>query len=148
MEIVDLIKPTGIAQPGMSVQEAFRLCVEADVPGIPFKDREGEICGKVSIRHILKATCIPDFMVRHSHLLGDQIHHLAIPCELVREVMGLDIDDFVLPTIAVATSRTSFAKALAIMEDIDTTYLFVIDNGDYKGMVSVMGIARAMLDNV
>lgn len=148
MEIIDLIKPTGIAHPGMSVQEAFRLCVEADVPGIPFKDAAGKMCGKVSIRHILKVTCIPDFMVQHSHLLGDAIHHLAIPREQVSDVLGLKIDDFVISTVAVATSKTSFAKALAIMEDRDTTYLFVCDDGVYKGIVSVMGIAKAMIDNV
>ena len=31
------------------------------------------------------------------------------------------------------------------MEDVNTTYLFVIDDGEYLGIVTIMGIARAIL---
>ncbi len=148
MNILDLIAPTKIAKPGMYVREVFRICVEADVPGVPFENHEGRIVGKVSIRHILKETCIPDFMVRHSHLLGDNSESLIIPWDKIGEVLKLRVDEFVLPDIAIATPATSFSKALAIMENMDTTYLFVIDDGDYRGVVSITGIARAMLANV
>jgi len=147
MELIDLIKPTGIASPGMRIEDVFRICVDADVPGIPFQGQDGYISGKVSIRHILKQTCIPDFMVRHAKLLGDEIHHLAISREQISRLLKLQVDGFVLSDIAVARSTTPFSKALAIMEDMDTTYLFVIDDGIYKGVVSVMGIAQAMISD-
>jgi len=37
-------------------------------------------------------------------------------------------------------------KAIALMERYDTTYLFIVDDGEYKGVVNVLGIARRMLD--
>lgn len=146
MKLVDVIKPTAVGRPGMLVKDVFRLCVEADVPGIPFVDEYQQIIGKLSIRHVLKETCIPDFMVKHAHLLGDTLHHLDISKELLASVLALPADDFVLPDSPQATSNTPFSKALAIMEEQDTTYLFVMDQGIYRGTVSIMGIAHAMLE--
>jgi hypothetical protein len=37
------------------------------------------------------------------------------------------------------------AKALAVMERHDTTYLFVIDGDHYLGTISIMGVAAAAL---
>jgi CBS domain-containing protein len=147
MELTNLIIPTGTARPGMSVLEVFRECVRADVPGIPFQEMDGSITGKASIRHVLKETFIPDFMVKHAHLLGDKIHHLDIKESQLSDVLPLEIDPFILTEIAVVNSSTPIAKALATMEDLDTTYLFVIDDGVYKGIVSIMAIARTMLTN-
>lgn len=147
MELTNFIIPTGTARPGMSVLEVFRECVRADVPGIPFQELNGSITGKASIRHVLKETFIPDFMVKHAHLLGDDLCHLRIPDNQIADVLSLDIDAFVLPKIAVVNSSAPIAKALATMEDLDTTYLFVIDDGVYKGSVSIMAIGRALLEH-
>jgi len=73
MEISSLLIATGIAHAGMTVGQVFGECVKADVRGIPFQEGNGAITGKISIRHILKEKCIPDFMVKHSHLLGDEL---------------------------------------------------------------------------
>lgn len=146
MKLSNLIIPTAVARPGMLVREVVRECVRANVPGIPFQAADGRITGKASIRHILKENCIPDFMVKHARLLGNEIRHLSIPEAQFRQVMALTIDAFVLPNMAVANSSTPLSKALAIMEDEDTTYLFVIDEGEYKGIVSIMGIGQVMLD--
>jgi CBS domain-containing protein len=35
-------------------------------------------------------------------------------------------------------------KALAIMEKNDTSYLFVVDDGEYQGIVTIQGIAAKM----
>lgn len=146
MQISSLIIPTGVARPGMTVAEVLRECVRTDVPGIPFRNEAGEITGKASIRHILKEKCVPDFMVKHSHLLGDELGQLHIHQEHAREIMALPIEPFVLPHMAVASPSNPIAKVLAIMEDVNTTYLFVIDEeGEYLGIVTIMGIARAIL---
>jgi CBS domain-containing protein len=146
MELADLVIPTGIARPGMTVAQVFTECVTAGVPGVPFQDAEGNITGKASIRHILKETCIPDFLVRHSYLLGNEIRHLTIPDSHVHKVLALKVDPLILSQIAVASPTTPLAKALAIMENMHTTYLFIIDNGTYHGVVSIMAIARAMME--
>jgi hypothetical protein len=145
MQLSNLIIPTGVARPGMTVAQVFQECVRADVPGIPFQDADGKITGKASLRHVLKVNCIPDFMVQHSRLLGDELGSLQIREDHAREVLKLPIDPFILPEMAVASSATPVAKALAIMEDLDTTYLFVIDEGVYRGIISVMCVGRALL---
>jgi len=118
-----------------------------DVPGIPFQAADGSITGKVSICHILKETCIPHFMVKHAHLLGDDMRHLGISKEYVSEVLALEIDEYILPKMAVVNSNTAISKALAVMERADTSYLFVVDDGTYRGVVTIIGIARTMLES-
>jgi CBS domain-containing protein len=145
MELIDLVIPTAVATPGMRVAEVFRECIDKQVPGLPFRDASGRITGKASIRHVLKLNCIPDFMVTHAALLGDHLDGLDIPQEKARYVINLPIDDFVIPDMAVIGSRSPVAKALAVMERHDTTYLFVIDGDDYRGTISIMGIAAAAL---
>ena len=146
MQLLDLVVPTAVATPGMRVAEVFRECIDRQVPGIPFRGPNGRITGKASIRHILKLNCIPDFMVTHAALLGDQLDELAIPPEKARYVINLPIDDFVIPDPAVIGSHAPVAKALAVMERNNTTYLFVIDGDDYRGTISIMGIAAAALE--
>ena len=145
MKLTDLFVPTAVATPGMAVSEVFRECVDKQVPGIPFRDSSGRIVGKASIRHVLKETCIPDFMVRHAGLLGDHIESLTIPAAKAQRLLQLTIDPFVLSDTAVINSEAPISKALAVMERHDTTYLFVIDDDRYFGVVSIMGIGKAVL---
>jgi CBS domain len=145
MHLKNLIIPTGVVSLGTSVKTTFQKCVAAKVPGIPCVDQTGAIIGRASIRHILKETCIPDFMVKHVRLLGDSIGPLTIPDEQVREVLALSIDPFILTRIATISSMAPIAKALAVMENYKTTYIFVIDNNVYQGVITIMGIAEHML---
>lgn len=147
MELTELIIPTGEARPGMTVAEVFAECVRRNVPGIPYRDASGRITGKVSMRHVLKETCIPEFVWRHSDLLGDEIPTLKIPEARAQEVLQLPVDPFVLPKAARITSTSPIAKALAVMEDYDTTYIFVVDAGEtYRGLVTIMAVAQCMLE--
>ncbi len=145
MTLDDLIVPTAVATPGMPVEDLFRECAAKQVPGLPFRDASGHITGKASIRHVLKITCIPDFMVKHVALLGDKLPSLTIPAEKARHVLALKIDPFVLPDVVRISRGTPISKALAAMERHDTTYLFVIEGDEYYGCVSIMGIGEAMI---
>jgi hypothetical protein len=129
----------------MKVVELFRECAAKQVPGIPFRDASGRIAGKASIRHVLKMTCIPDYMVKHAAVLGDTLTSLNIPAEQARHVLSLDVDAFVLDDMAVISRGAAVAKALAVMERHDTTYLFVIDGEDYHGCISIMGIGESLI---
>ena len=57
----------------------------------------------------------------------------------------MEVGPFVLPDSAVIPSETSIAKALAVMESHDTTYLFVIDGDTYVGCISIMGIGESLI---
>lgn len=137
--------PTAVATPGMSVAELLHECIDKQVPGIPFRDATGRLSGKASIRHVMKLTCIPDFMVKHAPLLGDDLERLSITPEKARELLRLKVDDFVLPDTAWVTRKASVAKALAVMERSNTTYLFVCDGDHYAGCVSIMGIGAEII---
>jgi predicted transcriptional regulator len=145
VKLDDLIVPTAVATPGMTVEALFRECAAKQVPGIPFRETSGRIVGKASIRHVLKVTCIPDYMVKHAALLGNSLDSLTIPAEKARSILALDVDAFVLADMAVIGPTAPVAKALAVMERHDTTYLFVIDGDDYYGCISIMGIAEAVI---
>ena len=147
MNLIRFAVPTAVAGPGMTVRELFRACVEADVPGIPFRAANGEIVGKASIRHILKEVCIPQFMIDNVALLGDQIEALKFPLIEEERLLSLEIDEFILPDAAHITPQSPVAKALAVMEAHDTTYLFVIDDEhNYHGTLNIVSLARRMLD--
>ncbi|MBT8442531.1 MAG: CBS domain-containing protein [Gammaproteobacteria bacterium] len=147
MELMRFVVPTPVATPGMTVRELFDACAKADVPGIPFRNAEGRIVGKASIRHVLKETCIPRFMVDNVRVLGDELAGLSIPPIRAREVLDMTMDQFILPKMAVITPRSPISKALAVMEHRDTTYLFVIDaERRYHGTISIMKIARRILE--
>lgn len=145
MFLDEVIVPTAVATPGMSIAELFRECIDKQVPGIPFRDEFGRLTGKASLRHVLKITCIPDYMVQHAALLGDGLESLSVTSAKARELLALKVDDFVLPDMARVGSKASVAKALAVMERCNTTYLFVADGDDYAGCVSIMGIGAEIL---
>jgi hypothetical protein len=145
VKLDDLIVPTAVATPGMKVEALFRECAAKQVPGLPFREASGRIVGKASIRHVLKMNCIPDYMVKHAALLGNTLTSLTIPAEKARFLLALDVDPFVLADAAVIGPGAPVAKALAVMERHDTTYLFVIEGDDYYGCISIMGIAEALI---
>lgn len=145
MRLLDIIVPTGVARAGMTVRAVFEECVKHNVPGIPYCDHDGQVIGRVSIRHTLKQTCIPRYMVNAAHLLGDSLMHLSIPEVLAREILDMPVDPFLLENIASVTPESPVVKALAIMEQYNSGYIFLIDRGVYKGIVTRMGIAALML---
>jgi CBS domain-containing protein len=140
-----LIHPTGVARAGTTVREAFAECASRRVPGIPFLDDGNEIIGRVSIRHVLKETCIPDHMVHGAHLLGNLIEGLRIPDDMIRTVFAMPVDEFVIPAPAIINSAAPLVKILAIMEQKNTAYVFVVDNNIYRGIITRMFCVDAML---
>ena len=147
MNLSDYAVDTAIAVPGMSVRELFDACVKADVPGLPFRAANGKIVGKASMRNILREKCIPQFMVDTITLIGDRIEGLKYPKIEEQELLGLEIDDYVMDDFATITPASPIAKALAVMEAHDTTYVFVIDaDQNYYGTVTIMHLARRILE--
>lgn len=145
--LLDIIVRTGVAKAGMTIGQVFKECVSHNVPGIPYCDENGRVAGRISIRHTLKISATPGYMVGVAHLLGDNIHHLSTSKIEVKKLMDMPAEKFVLGNIAAVTSASPIVKALAIMEKFNTGYIFLIDSGIYKGIVTRMGIAKLMLQS-
>lgn len=145
MKLLDVVIQTKTATSGMTVRDAFKECAERNVPGLPFVDDLGNVAGRVSIRHTLKMTCIPEFMIKAAHLLGDAIDHVALKDDEIESVLDLAVDEFVLEDVTHLSPKTPIVKALSVMEYHNTGYVFLCDNNHYRGIVTRMGIARVML---
>jgi len=63
----------------------------------------------------------------------------------VTEALALPVENFLLKNIPSVSPRSSIVKALALMEAHNTSYIFLIEEGEYKGVVTRMVIARRML---
>ena len=145
LEFEGLIRTSGVARAGTTVREVFEECVTHRVLGIPFVNDENEIIGRVSVRHILKETCIPDHMVHGAHLLGNLIEGLLIPDEMVGEILEVTVDDLVIPVTTIVDSAAPLVKVLSVMEQQNTPYIFVVDDGEYRGMITRMSCIEVML---
>ena len=145
VSLLDIAVSTGVAKAGMSVGQVFNECVLHNVPGIPFCDENNKVIGRISIRHTLKISSTPGYMVGAAHLLGDDIWHLSTSKIEARNLLDMPAQKFVLEYIATVTAASPIVKALAIMEQFNTPYVFLIDSGIYEGIVTRMGIAELML---
>ena len=145
MKLENIIIPTKVATPGMLVRDVFTECVRAQVPAIPFQNEKEELIGRVSIRHTLKTSCLPDYVVEMAHVLGNQSTCVDDPVGRAKEVLCHTIDEYVLPRFYSLTTETSVLKALAIMEQHNCNYVFIVDNGIYRGVVTSLAIAQRMV---
>ena len=145
MKLKYLSIPTKVARPGMTVGEVMRECVEKGVQGIPFVDADGKISGRFSVRHMFLLCCIPEDIIQGAHLLGDDLEDIDFPHIKAAELMARKVDDFIFPDAIRLSPNFQAIKALAIMEQYNTPYLFVMDGEDYQGVVTRMSIAKAIV---
>ena len=146
MKLTNIVVPTPVVRAGMRMADVFRECVKLHLPGLPFVDANEQIVGRVSVRNTLKHSCLPDYIIHYAHLLGDDVSCLSIPEVHAARVMQIPVEEMVLDAIASIHSTATIVKALGMMEEYNTSYLFVIDDGEYKGVVTRMGIAKRMLE--
>lgn len=145
MKIKNIIVPTRVARTGMTVGDAFRECIRCQVPAIPFVNNAGIVTGRMSIRETIRQVCIPDYVISHADLLGDNLGCLTIPEEHARQVITLPVDRFVMPEFPQIDSNSPILKAVAVMEKHQLNFVFVIDDGNYMGVVTIESIASRML---
>lgn len=146
MRLLKGLVPTPVARPGMPVGDALRICVECGVPGIPFVDDKGKIAGRFSVRNVYLLSSLPPDMVKGAHLIGHDAFHLDHPCEHYASVFHALVDQTILKDVAQLSSNAQIIKAMALMEKFNSSYLFVIDDGDYRGVVTRLGLTRVLLD--
>ncbi len=145
MKLKNIAVPTKIMQHGMTVFDFFEEATSCKVPGLPYANEEGKVVGRISVRNIYKKLAVPDNLLRVADMMGDQSDNLDPPEIEVAELMASPVEEYLLEKMPSVSSESSFVKALAIMELHNSSYIFLIDNGVYKGVATRMDLARRML---
>jgi len=140
----DLLIVTRVARSGMLVRDVFRECLSARVQSLPYRDEAGRIAGRVTLKHIANRSVVPEYVAQLALVVGDRLSTFEDMERRLPDVFGHPVEDYVQEPHASIPSATQLMKALAIMEHYDTSYLFVIDDGVYRGTITIQGIAAWM----
>ncbi|HHJ35423.1 MAG TPA: CBS domain-containing protein [Gammaproteobacteria bacterium] len=146
MKLENIIQRTGVVNDSMTVSQGFDECVRNQVPGIPCVDASDKVIGCFSISKTLLSAFIPEIMVDYADLLESDPGSLKIPEQRVDKILSLPACLFASKDNIEISSDTSVSTTVALMEKHRTDYLFVIDDGDYHGVVTIDGIAKRMLE--
>ena len=148
MGLKSVMVPTEVARAGMTVRQVFEECLRAHTPGLPFCDDHGVVTGRVTLKYILKRQYLPEHLVEMARVLGENVSDVEDMGLLAKQLFENRIDSYLQRPHASLTSTSSIVKALALMEKLDTSYLFVIDEGQYKGVVTLQILSKAILQHV
>ena len=129
----------------MTVRQVFEECTRMNTPGLPFCDDHGLVCGRVTLKYILKRHFLPEHLVELAHVLGEQSSDVQEMEMLAKQLFDNRIESYKQRPHASLSSASSIIKALALMEKLDTSYLFVIDEGQYMGVVTLQGLSKKIL---
>jgi hypothetical protein len=135
---------TSIVRPGMHVNDVFRECGRAQVQSLPYADAEGRLAGRLTLKNILRVSCLPEYMVQLAPVLGAQLSCVENAESKAHEVLGNPVEPYVQPLPPPIASTAPLIKALAMMQRHDTSYLFVVDDGVYRGILTIQAIASKM----
>lgn len=144
MLVSDTIIPTGVLRPGMQVRDAFAECGRAHVQALPFVDATGRLVGRITLKNVMKLGCLPEHMVDAAPLLGSFLSCVTNSREKVGQLLASEVDPYVQRLHVLIGPDEPAIKALAIMERNDTSYLFVVADGEYQGIITIQGIAERM----
>ena len=144
MDIQSVLIPTIIIHPGMYVRDLFTECGKQHVQSLPYCNEEGILSGRLTLKNVMKFSCLPDHMIELASLLGNQMSCVENAEEKAREIICNPVEPYVLKLGETISSKEPLIKALAVMERNETSYIFVVDDGDYKGQITIQGIAQVM----
>ncbi len=148
MKLERLATMTGFMRHGMTLRDFFQETVRCNVPGLPYVDEHDQIIGRISIRDVYKRIAVPDNILRIADAMGDgdQMSNLDMPEMKALEVMATPVENYLLEKIPTVSPSSTVVKALALMEVHNSSYIFLIEDGQYKGVVTRMIIAKRMLE--
>lgn len=144
MDIQNVLIPTIIIHPGMFVRDLFNECGNLHVHALPYCDEKGVLTGTLTLKNVMKFSCLPDHMVELANLLGNQMSCVENAEDKAREIICNPVEPYVRKLHETISSKEPLIKALALMERNKTSYIFVVDDGNYKGQVTIQGIAKVM----
>jgi CBS-domain-containing membrane protein len=144
VDVESVMIETEIARPGMLVREFFGACGRAHAQALPFADESGRITGRVTLKNVLRLSCLPEYIVDLAPMLSPRMSCVEHAEEKAREILSCPIEPFVQSLHETIRPDAALIKALAMMERNDTSYIFVIDEGEYRGTITIQGIAASM----
>lgn len=144
MDMKSVMIETDVAHSGMLVRELFQACGQAQVQALPYVDESGHLSGRVTLKNVLRLSCLPEYVVELAPMLNQRMSCVDHAEEKAREMLCCPIEPFVQRAHETITSDAPLIKALALMEKHDTSYIFVVDDGVYRGTVTIQGIAASM----
>jgi CBS domain-containing protein len=144
MKIDQIMIPTKTATRDMSVREFVMECTRANTPGLPFTTPSGRISGRITLKNIFKLSCLPEYIVETARILGDQLTCMDDVEGKTQQMMESPVEPFVQEPHLTIKSDAVAIKALAMMEQDDTSYIFVVDDGQYRGVVTIQSLARKL----
>ena len=148
MKLERLATMTGYMRKAMTLHDFFEEAVRCNVPGLPYVDDREQIVGRISIRDVYKHIAVPDSFLRLADAMGDQTDSLDLPEMEVMKALALPVETCLLENIPSVSPRSAIVKALALMEVHNTSYIFLIEDGQYRGVVTRMLVAKRMLECV
>lgn len=146
MKLQRLAVMTEVMRKGMSVRDFFKEAVHCNVPGLPFVDEQERIVGRVSVRDVFKRIAVPSSYLRLVDAIGDETDRLDMSEQRILDSVAQPVENYLLDSIPCVSPASSLVKALAIMEAYNTQYIFLIEHGEYMGIVTRMVIAQRLLD--
>ena len=146
MKLERLAVMTNVMRKGTTLREFFEEAAQSNVPGLPFVDDQGRITGRISMRDVYKRIAVPDNIIALADAIGDQTDRIDLSEKRVMRAFARPVERYVLENIPHVSPQSSLVKALIIMEAHNTHYIFLIENGEYKGVVTRMVIAKRMLE--
>ena len=145
MKQKQILMPTKVATYSMTVREVFAECVRVNIPALPFCTKSGRIAGRVTLKNIMKSSCLPDYIIESARILGGEMSCMEDIESTAKQLLCVPVDPYVQEPALFLSSDAPAIKALAIMEQNDTSYLFVVDDGQYQGAVTIQCLARMLI---
>lgn len=144
MDVESVLIETETAHAGMLVRDFFKACAAAQVQALPYVDEGGAVKGRITLKNVLRLSCLPNHVVEMAAMLNSQMSCVEHAEDKAREIICCPIEPFVQGPHCAISSDAPLIKALALMEGEDTSYVFVIDEGRYRGVITIQGIAAQM----
>ncbi len=144
MNVKQAMISSRVADNGMTVRELFEECARANLPGLPFCDDQGRIVGRVTLKNVLKRSCLPEYMVELAHVLGERFSHMEDMTVDIIHLLDKPVAPYVQEPHLSLESDSTAVKALAMMEQSDTSYILVVDQGHYLGTVTIHSLASTL----
>ena len=146
MKLEQLGVMTDVMRKGMTLRDFFEEAARCNVPGLPYVDDQDRMAGRISVRDVYKRIAVPDNILGLADAMGDMTDRLDLSERRVLRAFARPVERYLLDKVPNVSPKSSLVKALAIMEAHNTHYIFLIENGEYKGVVTRMVIANRMLD--
>lgn len=153
VDIEEIIIPTSTVQSGDTIKQMLKYCIDSNVSELPYRDEEGLIQGFVSLKRVMGKDCLPNYLVELAGILNNDMNCTTQAMEKIHSLLTKPVDDYIENPFHFVASDTILIRAVALMEQHNTGFLFVADcaddidksHCDYKGIITRLSIAKKML---